>query len=1105
MTDANAEVGSWPSAHIGPHQQGRHDTKSEPFLDFVVNHQLFLPATFQEWQFGAGETWTHSRGHRRRIDYVGLPMAWMSLRGVAWVQDDFETALAKDDHFPVCVDATFEVPQRAIELPSKSPFSSGRLDLHLLPENWWPDLPRVQWDLDVHSHAHSLQAQLITAIVQQPKQPRLRPVKTTLTESTWQLVLEKKATRRALHDLNAIQAKMILEACFSAWARRQVPDLAKAQAQLDHATANTLWHFRSLGRQVTAAVRQDDRAFFGCLLAEGAELLEPHQVKQFWAVVRRSIPKFQQRRRGFKPLQMEALAPHWGSHFCELEVGTVTTSHEHWQHCCARQEAKVGMRDMSLFDLPSANIWEDAVRETQPGKSTGLDPLPSRIFRQHAPFLSDHSYSLILKMNIHGVEPIQFKGGPMALIHKSGALDNIVNYRGILLLPSLAKRVHAVLRRQLMSYVAPKRPSGQLGGFPCQQVAFGSHAARTASRIFDVMGLSSFTLFLDLRNAFHRLTRELVLGLDRPDDFLQVVQALQSTSTALSEDAKTLARDGILADYGCPAPLRRLLSDVHSDTWCAVANGVLLHTRRGTRPGSPLADLIFHILTQKVATELEQWVRDEGVFAALLEDLGLGVPILIWSDDLSITWATREGAALLPALDALIIFIHGLFGSLGFEVNFALGKTNAVVTFRGTGAADLRRTWTLVPSPGRKILLPTGEPLFMHFVHQYKHLGTYFTEAHTLDVEVSTRIGIASAAFAKLARPLLCNRRLPLNRRLQLFQALISSKLFFGLGAWQLPGTQLLKKLDAVYVRFLRRILGLQRDDHFIPTAQVLVQANTLGVRARLALDRLLYARKLFQVGPALLQMMLHVEDACTNNSWIAGLRKDLEWFDFLLPDVLPQPFDSDLTEVIDFWQNPSTPWKRYVHQARRRALLQDAMMTDVQHLHKQIVDVLRGVGATFKPDIHEVLDLDPTFDCPSCSRSFGTAQGLASHRRIAHGYKAAEYPFNCCWCNLSFMLEVFVDIKPLGYALGITDEVTNVSRNSCNEAFQMHTNIMTCRLLLEEPTVEKHYRHLAHFPDKPLCVRGVFFIIGLRSSVAVWTRWGPSLFHPMKRTCMWR
>ena len=89
----------------------------------------------------------------------------------------------------------------------------------------------------------------------------------------------------------------------------------------------------------------------------------------------------------------------------------------------------------------------------------------------------------------------------------------------------------------------------------------------------------------------------------------------------------------------------------------------------------------------------------------------------------------------------------------------------------------------------------------------YKHLGTYLTSNHGLDVELSMRIGMAKPALTHLLRPLLANHHIPQTLRLPLFQSLVVSKLFFGLGAWHTPTPKQLQRLTGFYVRALKTVM----------------------------------------------------------------------------------------------------------------------------------------------------------------------------------------------------------------------------------------------------------------------------------------------------------
>ena len=134
--------------------------------------------------------------------------------------------------------------------------------------------------------------------------------------------------------------------------------------------------------------------------------------------------------------------------------------------------------------------------------------------------------------------------------------------------------------------------------------------------------------------------------------------------------------------------------------------------------------------------------------------------------------------------------------------------------------------------------------------------------------------------------------------------------------------------------------------------ARVLVTAEVLDLPARLAVERLLYAQRLFHHGPAFrIQINLHAENDLHPHSWLAGLRHDLRWLHGA--DVRPDPLllQDQLTELIDVWQRDSGRWRRRVRRAAQRHIFQEAMILEVQQWHAEIFDVLRQTHCTFAPD----------------------------------------------------------------------------------------------------------------------------------------------------------
>ena len=149
----------------------------------------------------------------------------------------------------------------------------------------------------------------------------------------------------------------------------------------------------------------------------------------------------------------------------------------------------------------------------------------------------------------------------------------------------------------------------------------------------------------------------------------------------------------------------------------------------------------------------------------------------------------------------------------------------------------MRQTYQLGPKPGDQFPI-NGQQIFLHYVPYYKHLGTTFAANHGLEVEIQQRIGLAHAAFGQVAKPILCNRHLPEKTRVQLFNTLISTKLFFGLGAWQTPTTRQYAKIRAFLLRLLRKVLRLTPDEvKSTPANEILQRAHHPEPRVKHAVE----------------------------------------------------------------------------------------------------------------------------------------------------------------------------------------------------------------------------------------------------------------------------
>ena len=126
--------------------------------------------------------------------------------------------------------------------------------------------------------------------------------------------------------------------------------------------------------------------------------MQPRQAKDLWKTIRRSLPKFQQRRLNAPPEQIEALEEEWHPYFQHLEAGSFVEADELVQACCDFQSTHGGVQtECGIHDVPSIQMLENMFRCTQSRKSTGLDPIASGFFHSFPAETAQLFFELVFK------------------------------------------------------------------------------------------------------------------------------------------------------------------------------------------------------------------------------------------------------------------------------------------------------------------------------------------------------------------------------------------------------------------------------------------------------------------------------------------------------------------------------------------------------------------------------------------------------------------------------------------------------------------------------------------------------------------------------------
>ena len=998
LADANSHVGSHVSDAVGGHQAEEQDHGGHEMQLYLDAYGIWLPATYQICHNGDGGTWRHPRyGIWKRGDYVGIPRQWQLGCCESFVDASIDLALKKEDHRVAAVKIQWQGQLRgtdAIVGKGTPPLAVDLLREHLQGERREETLqdlaqyvPETSWNMDVHTHTalfqQGMRQWLQRNYIRGPRRPRRR-----LSERTWELVCEKRNSRDALFAHDRVLQRRILQACWEAWRPWKADDNGGLLETREEAFnyAKTLHTFRQLGSQVTYSLRQDDKDFFENMAKETGYMDTPGKSREFWRRIRGAFPKFKEKA-AVSPLSMEVLDTQWLPHFSRLEAGSATTPAQLLSGCVQRQ-TQSNSGAIQLQDMPTRQEVETILRSLQPNKSAGPDGVPADLFRNAAVGLAAHTHDLYCKMTYWCAEPVQAKGGRMHPILKRGDPAVAGNYRGVMLLDVISKAYHRWLRQQLTTTLEVFRMDTQIGGFKGQQATFGAQTIQTVARIAHCANCPMACVFVDVQGAYHFLVRELVVGPGAPQDVEAVLSNLDEWQTDTRGLKKWLELPGLMERARYPRWLTKVLREVHTDTWAQLpAIQQMLRTSRGSRPGSPLADIVYGVLMWDLHIEIHRILEETPAVVQGFQAVSLDPLAVTWADDLAIPILVQTNLEVIPAVTEVLGRTYKAFERRGLLLNMQKGKTAAVLAFRGPQAVEHRTQYLLSGNPGLQIDIDAERSVWLHFCSSYKHLGSLFTPGGEIQCEVQSRLGQAKLAWGSLKKFLFGNRWISIKTRLQLFESLIVSRLCYGLSSWGHIMPKNFQSVEAFIQRSQRYICGVGHQDG-VTTDELISKYKFPNLQQRLAVARISYAVKLWAHGPPTLQNLLWTEAEMTNTAWWHYLQEDMRWCRGVVGTMFPTA-TLEMQDLAASWRAHPTLWKRILKKAMKIGIMQETIAADVRMWHYKIIKALVDNGAQVAG--HQEGQHETQFPCPDCPRVFSTVQGLTSHRRFAHDYEAPE------------------------------------------------------------------------------------------------------------------
>ena len=311
-----------------------------------------------------------------------------------------------------------------------------------------------------------------------------------------------------------------------------------------------------------------------------------------------------------------------------------------------------------------------------------------------------------------------------------------------------------------------------------------AHLPRAAADWAASKGLSAAVLFVDVVGAHYHAIRELVMTMPAGASATAILDGLGLSQEEREEMAGLIAGEPAMREAGVQEHVAALAAEALSNTWFAIdgASGVAC-TRRGSRPGDPLADVVYAFLAARCLRSVRAELRAagllhqvawnaplEGAAASLAPAIGGGPPPtdfvdvedgLYADDDAFIIIAPASQIANKTA-EAAAIVTRG-FRRFGLSLNFGEGKTEAVCRFAGVGAKAAERA---LDAAGYEMDIP-GVDAKLKVVSAYKHMGSVFDRKGAELPEVSARRR-ATAPERKSLRSFFQSPEAPVELRLAL-------------------------------------------------------------------------------------------------------------------------------------------------------------------------------------------------------------------------------------------------------------------------------------------------------------------------------------------------
>lgn len=668
--DANARLGSTSSTALGDLRPDFEDSAGQCFCRLCEKFQLILPSTFS--QFHQGQSWTYMNpgGAQSRIDFVAIPADCVSGIVSSKVLDDIDLFHGMFDHHAVEVHLQLAIkPQRRRGFQRRISYDrqSARSVKHDASFDSFPTIAQCPWNLDLTAHWAVVRDQLQEQCRQVFPRPRRQQRQLFLTEPTWTILCHSKDVRIMIKQQMSAVQRFIALRLFRHWAqgRRNVSPhsrIPEHQARLQLALLTRVYQqvaarfrkqrnadWKAWITQQTSNVRH---AFQHAPRAKLFQLLQPKKiVARAKGHFRRSLPTMRDCDNVLL-IGRDKISMAWERRFAGIENAEVVST----QHLASQGPIKQRAREPSILrEIPDLYQLEDALRTMSPHKAPGVDGIGAEILQRDICENAYAMYPLLLKGALRDDWISEWSGGWLLPLFKGkGSSHRIDTCRGILLEPVKGRIISRTWRsfyEKGLNHLASVMQYGGRKGLSVESLHLQARMWQSSSESAKV---SLGILFIDIQAAFYSVIKPILTGFNgRVDELESLFHTLGLPPSAFPAFVKNVIAGSVVFDATgsrvCQSHARASLRS----SWFIIPDGSRIHApATGSRPGDPVADVLFAMTMARVLQTVEPFLDYDGVKK------------MLQLEEESLTWVDDVAMAIYAQADQLVSKTTALAGAV---------------------------------------------------------------------------------------------------------------------------------------------------------------------------------------------------------------------------------------------------------------------------------------------------------------------------------------------------------------------------------------------------------------------------------------------------------